>query len=248
MLLSETRPPAADERPPLVGAFWWQFMLDTCATIDDVREAARNVRIADTEDHYLVCDRTGACAVVECLAGRLVIRAGTDLPVRALANDPYRECLDHWRKKTPGPEEPYESVNRFSRLAEGLARFKGGNAAGAVDHAFRLLAGVASSSTRWSFVCDTGDLVFYLKSYKNPKVRSIDLKKIDFSCARPTAMLDAHSGHEGDITGAFHDYSHDEAAAHMIKALEYFSPDTSEEMVEQALALFERFSCEPARK
>jgi penicillin V acylase-like amidase (Ntn superfamily) len=248
MLLSETRVPPPDERPPLAGAFWWQYMLDTCATIEEVRSAAEAVRISDTQDHYLVCDRTGAAAVVECLDGKLIIRSGKDLPVRALANDPYQECLDHWTKKAPGPSEPYDSLNRFSKLAGELAKYKGGSAAEAVDHAFGLLAGVAASNTRWSFVCDTGGLVFYLKSYRNPKLRFVDLKKIDFSCGRPTAMLDAHAGLEGDITAAFHDYSHDEVATHMIGALKHFRPDMPAEMVGQALALFESFPCEPAGK
>ncbi len=248
MLLSETRPPGPDERPHLAGAFWWQYMLDTCATIEEVRAAASRVRLSDTQDHYLVCDRTGAVAVVECLDGRLVIRAGKDLPVAALANDPYRECLDHWTSKAPGPADPYDSVNRFSRLAGGLAAFKGGSAAAAVDHAFGMLAGVAASNTRWSFVCDTGERVFYLKSYINPRLRFVDLKKIDFSCGRPTAMLDAHASLAGDITGAFHDYSHDEVEAHMIEALAYFRPGIPPDTVRRVLALFESFPCEPADK
>ena len=248
MLLSETQVPPPDERPHLAGAYWWQYMLDTCATIEEVKAAAAIVRISDTEDHYLVCDRTGGCAVVECLDGRLVIRSGQDLPVRALANDPYQECLDHWTKKLPGPADPYYSVNRFSRLAEGLAKFKGGSTAAAVEYAFGLLAGVAASNTRWSFVCDTGDRVFYLKSYKNPKVRFVDLKKIDFGCGRPTAMLDAHADLAGDITSAFHDYSHDEVFSHMVEALAYFRPGMPREAVSQALALFESFACEPGKK
>jgi penicillin V acylase-like amidase (Ntn superfamily) len=247
MLLSETRVPPPDERPQLAGAFWWQYVLDTCATIEEVRAAAASVRISDTQDHFLVCDRTGDAAVVECLDGKLVIRSGKDLPVRALANDNYQECLDHWTKKLPGPADPYYSVNRFSRLADGMARFKGGSAAAAVDYAFGLLAGVAASNTRWSFVCDTGSRVFYLKSYKNPRVRFVDLTKIDFDCGRPTAMLDAHADIAGDITGSFHDYSHDEVAAHMIGAIKYFRPDFPAEMVSQVLALFESFSCEPCR-
>lgn len=248
MQLAETKPPDADIRPPLAGAFWWQFMLDTCATIEEVRAASSRVRISDTQDHYLVCDRTGAVAVVECLDGRLVIRTGKDLPVAALANDPYQECLDHWTSKAPGPADPYYSVNRFSRLAGGLAAFKGGSAAAAVDHAFGLLAGVAASNTRWSFVCDTGERVFYLKSNRNSKLRFVDLKKIDFSCGRPTAMLDAHADLAGDITGAFHDYSHGEVEAHMIEALAYFRPGIPPDTVRQVLALFEGFACEPVRK
>jgi choloylglycine hydrolase len=248
MSLSGTEPQAADERPPLAGVFWWQHMLDTCATIEEVKAAATKLRISDTQDHYLVADRTGAAAVVECLGGRLVIRTGKDLPVRALANAPYQECLDHWATKAPGPAEPYDSLNRFSRLAEGMSRFRGGDGAAAVDHAFELLAGVSASNTRWTFVCDTNARVFYLKSYKNPRLRFVDLKKIDFSCGLPTSMLDAHAELEGDITAAFHDYSHDEAADHMTRALEHFRPDVSTEMVRQVLAHFESFACEPVTR
>jgi hypothetical protein len=127
-----------------------------------------------------------------------------------------------------------------------MAGFRGGETAAAVDHAFELLAGVAASNTRWSFVCDTGERVFYLKSYKNPRLRFVDLKKIDFSCDRPTAMLDAHADLAGDITGAFHDYSHDEAETHIVKALAYFRPNLPLDMIKQVLALFESFACEPA--
>ncbi|NTV81410.1 MAG: hypothetical protein HGA24_08310 [Candidatus Aminicenantes bacterium] len=248
MLLSETQPPAPDARPPLAGAFWWQYMLDTCATIEDVRKAAEGVRISDTQDHYLACDRTGAVAVVECLDGRLIIRTGRDLPVKALANDPYQVCLDHFTSRAPAAASPYDSRNRFARLADGMAGFRGGDAAAAVDHAFKLLAGVAAANTRWSFVCDTGERVFYLKSYTNPRLRFVDLKKIDFSCDRPTAMLDAHADLAGDIAGAFHDYSHDEAEAHIVKALAYFRPSLPLDMVKQVLALFESFACEPGKK
>jgi choloylglycine hydrolase len=249
MALNETRVPAPDERPCLTGAFWWQYMLDTCATIEDVKAAAKSVRIGDTVDHYFVGDRTGACAVIECLEGRMIIRSGETLPVRALANDPYQVCLDHWTSKARGPADPYSSVNRFSRLADGMTGFKGGSAAAAVDQAFGLLVDVAAGSyTRWSFVCDTGNRVFYLKSYKNPKLRFIDLKKIDFSCGRPAAMLDAHADLEGDITAAFHDYSHDEALSHMVRALNHFRPGVPEATVSQGLAFFESFSCEPVKK
>jgi len=240
--------PPADERPPLAGAVWWQYMLDTCATIAEVRRAAEDVRIADTQDHYLACDQTGAVAVVECLDGRLVIRSGRDLPVHALANRPYQACLDHWTSRTPDPSEPYDSLSRFSRLAKGVASFKAESAAAAVEQAYKLLADVAASNTRWSFVCDTEDRVFYLKTYRNPRVRTIDLKAIDFSCGRPAAMLDAHADLAGDITGAFHDYSHPEAEAHLLKALAYFRPNMTSDTVRRVLALFESFSCDPVKK
>lgn len=248
MQLDGTRPPVPDERPVLAGALWWQYMLDTCATIDEVRQAAEGLRISDTGDHYLACDRTGAVAVVECLGGRLTIRSGSALPVHALANAPYRECFDHWTKKTPGPADPYDSLNRFARLAAGLAQFREGSATQAVDHAFGLLAGVASSNTRWSFVCDTGSRIFYLKSYLNPRLRFIDLKKIDFDCGRPALMLDAHAPLAGDIASAFHPYSHDEALDQVVKSLAHFRPGMQADRVRQVLALFEGFPCETQKR
>jgi penicillin V acylase-like amidase (Ntn superfamily) len=244
MLLKGTRPPAPDQRPGLAGAFWWQYMLDTCATIDDLKKAAADVRITNTEDHYLACDRTGACAVIECLDGRMVIRDGKDLPVWASTNTAYEECLRYLSVKHNPNDEPYNSLNRFSRLASGLASFNRANATGSVNDAFALLAGVAHpTNTRWSFVCDTGDRVFYLKSCHNPKVRFVDLKKIDFGCGSPAAMLDAHASLEGDITAAFRDYSHAEVLDFMIRALAYFRPDMPKELINQILGLFESFTC-----
>jgi hypothetical protein len=151
------------------------------------------------------------------------------------------------RSRRPGSS--YSSLDRFSQLAAGLEKFEDGSGAAAVDYAFGLLAGVAAGeSTHWSFVCDTGQRVFYLKTYENPKVRFVDLKKIDFSCGRPAAMLDAHAALEGDLTAGFHDYSHDEVLAHMIQALRYFRPGIQEETIRQVLALFESFSCQPPGK
>ena len=178
----------------------------------------------------------------------MVIHAGETLPVRALANASYRECLDHWMKKRPAPSEPYDSLNRFSRLAENMAKFKGSEGDAVDMYAYGLLAGVAAPNTRWSLSFDTGSRVFYLKSYRNPRARFVDRKKIDFSCEHPTAMLDAHSDREGDITASFHDFSHDEVSRHMVTARKYFRPDVSEELVAKVLAFFESFSCEPAKK
>lgn len=246
MYVTGTAPPAPDERPPLMGVIWWQHMLDMCATIEEVRAASADIRLGDTVDHYLVCDRTGAVGVVECIDGHLVIRTGRDLPVHALVNAPYQELLDRWTERISGSVDPYDSGNRFSRLADAMAAFRGGSTEEAVGYAFGLLAGVGNAYTRWSFVCDTGGLVFYLKSSQNPRLRFVDLKEIDFGCGRPTAMLDAHADLEGDITAAFHDYSHEEAAAHMITAVAEARPDIPEEMVRQILALFESFTCEQA--
>jgi penicillin V acylase-like amidase (Ntn superfamily) len=250
MSLGETRPAPPDALPPLSGPFWWQYMLDTCATIEEVLAAAEDVRMTDTEDHYLVCDRSGDCAVFEFLGGRMVVHRGDSLPIRALTNRSYSSCLGHWTKKGSPPSDAYHSFNRFSRLAERLGRFKETSAEGAMTYAFGMLENVASPQTRWSLVFDTGNRVFHIRSFKNTRLRSIDLTKIDFSCGRPARMLDAHADLAGDITGSFAEYSHEAALGQALKALAYFRPGFSEDLVREVLGLFESFACEkiPAKK
>ncbi len=56
----------ADERPALHSPHWMQYMLDNCSSVKEVVAADSQVRIFETVDHYLVADRTGDCAVIEC--------------------------------------------------------------------------------------------------------------------------------------------------------------------------------------
>jgi penicillin V acylase-like amidase (Ntn superfamily) len=246
MLLAGTRVPPPDERPPLAGALWWQYMLDTCATVEDVKRAAQSVRITDTEDHYLVCDGTGACAVVEVRRGKVQFRGGNDLPVKALTNAPYGDCLGQLGKWHSAPTSPYHSFNRFSRLAAGIPRLERGRDSEGIQQAFDLLADVASTQTRWSLVLDTGQRVFHLRSYENRRTRYVDLKRIDFARGGPMLMLDAHANLEGDITGAFHPYRHDEIAPHLLAALAHFRPEMPQDTALAILAHVERFTSEPA--
>jgi choloylglycine hydrolase len=248
MALGETRVAAPDELPPLSGPFWWQYMLDTCASVEEVLAAAKNVRMADTEDHYFVCDGKGDAAVIEFLGGRMVVHKGESLPVRALTNRDYAACLSHLKTKGTPPANPYHSVNRFSRLAEKLEQFKEGDAETASAYAFGLLQNVAASNTRWSLVFDTGSRTFHFKTFKNQRLRSIDLNKIDFSCGRPAKMLDAHAELEGEITASFADYSHDAVLGQLTKAIAYFRPNIPREMPGQVLELFESYACESGKK
>ena len=247
MALAETRVAVPDEQPPLSGPFWWQYMLDTCVSVEEVLAAAKNVRMTDTNDHYLVCDRSGNCAVIEFLGGRMVVHKDESLPVKALTNWDYAACLAHWKAKGEPPANPYHSLNRFSRLAERLEQFKEGGADAASSYAFGLLQSVAASNTRWSLVFDTGGRIFHLRTDKNRRLRSIDLNKIDFSCGRPAKMLDAHAELEGEITASFTDYSHDAVLKQLTKSIVYFRPNLPKEMPPQVLGLFESYPCETAK-
>ena len=82
MSLYQTELPPADPRPVLDSGNWMQYLLDTCATVDEVLAKDEVVRVL-TVDHYLVADRSGASATVEFLDGKLVAHTGEDLPSQA---------------------------------------------------------------------------------------------------------------------------------------------------------------------
>ena len=99
MALGETQNPPPDERPPLVSSFWAQYQLDNHSTVEEVIASDSQVRIADTVDHYLVCDGKGDCATIEFLGGKMVCHTAQSLPVKALTNSIYRETVSDWEEE-----------------------------------------------------------------------------------------------------------------------------------------------------
>lgn len=253
MALGETAVPAPDERPSLTSALWVQYLFDTCATVEDVVQSEKDIRISDTGDHYLICDAKGDCAAVEFLEGKMVVHRGEGLPLRALTNWTYASCLQHYRSQAAPPGGAYHSLNRFARLADQMKNPPQAISAHpltAVEYAFDMLESVrAETNTRWSLVFDTGAKVFYLKSYLNPKLRFIDLKSIDFSCDKPALMLDAHADLSGDLTRSFRDVSPEEVLAHFEKSLKHFRPELPEDVWRPIVAeMLENFKCNGAGK
>jgi penicillin V acylase-like amidase (Ntn superfamily) len=111
MTLPETQYPAPDARPAVKELQWIQYMLDTCATVDEVMEKAQDIRVVASPSvlHYLVCDREGHAAIFEYLNGELAFYSGDDLPVEALANSPYADSLYALRGKQPLPDDASRS-------------------------------------------------------------------------------------------------------------------------------------------
>lgn len=246
MALGETVNPVPDERPPLVSPLWMQHILDTCATVEDLMRSDGKVRIMETVDHYLVCDREGNCATVEFLEGKMVCHTGGDLPVRALANRPYSICVDTWKMKKELQGKPYDSQSRFNRAADMMAAFNPAKG-NAVEYAFQILDSLRPPRnpevTRWSIVFDTENLEIHYKSYDNPSIRRIVFKEFDFSCRTPVKMLNVHNKLSGDITGAFSDYSHELSLEFMLKAVLEQRPDFPREQIAPLLELMENYSC-----
>jgi penicillin V acylase-like amidase (Ntn superfamily) len=201
MWLGETRNPAPDGRPPLISPFWIQYQLDTCATLEEVMANDARVRIADTVDHYLVCDRSGACAAVEFLEGRTVFHAADAMPIKTLTNVAYQKSVAAWQA---GRLEG-NALERFGIAADGVGSYQPADAASAVAYAFDILdraSGQATggSPTQWSIVFDTENLRVHWRTSRNPQVRSVEFSRLGLSCDTPVQTLDVHAPLSGDVS------------------------------------------------
>ena len=255
MFLDVTENPPSDERPPVESGFWVQYQLDNARTIEDVIASDSVVRIANTIDHYLVCDRTGNCAVIEFIEGAMVVHTDETMPVKALTNNTYEESINSWEKSRlrkffgrlfskPGP-----SLIRFEIAANRVKNFNENGKGKAVDYAFDTLQkacgeSAGSSPTQWSIVFDTENLQVYFRTKTNPEIRSISLAMLDFSCTAPVRMLDIHQDLSGDISNDFMPYSHEMSLNHFLRYFEKWgmvdiSPDTIRALTEH----LESFGC-----
>jgi penicillin V acylase-like amidase (Ntn superfamily) len=209
MWLDAAEYPKPDSRPAVGVLEWIQYQLDNFATAGEVVANAGKIRIASqTPLHYLVADRSGGCASVEFLDGKLVAHAGPTLPVRALTNDTYASSLAFLREREgrgardlpagPGSLERFVRAAALVRAAEGRAA----GSASAVDDAFRVLESAANPSrTQWSIAYDLAHLRVHFRTKANPKPRSVALAAFDLSCRTPVRTSNV------DTAPAFVDYS-----------------------------------------
>lgn len=212
--LAAARHPPADERPTVNELQWIQYQLDSFATVDEVVESAPRLRVARVHGsvHYLVCDKTGACAALEHLGGRTVVTRGADLKTPTLTNDPYGESLAQLqkhqgfggRREVPGGGG---SLDRFVRAAS-LVQKRAGEADGRAA-AIQVLESVHGASSQWHIVYDPQQLRVDFRSREHKGWKTVDLARLraDGSCRTPVRMLDLNTDQSGDVTERLVEYT-----------------------------------------
>jgi hypothetical protein len=201
MWLGDTRYPEPDGRPAVDVTQWIQYQLDTASSVAEVLASDRVLRIEKGEypSHFLVCERSGKCAVVEWLHGRLVAHSGADLAVPALVNAPYAECIARGNDPT----------GRFAEAARRLAAYAGEPA---VEYVFGILDATRQRHTRWSLAFDLRNLRLHYFTERNPERRTVALGAFDLSCDTPAQILDINAPGSGDVGAAFAPFSFEENA------------------------------------
>jgi penicillin V acylase-like amidase (Ntn superfamily) len=199
MWLNETRYAPADNRPSISLLQWIQYQLDNCRNVEEVLATDSKLRLyapnGSARIHYLVSDATGGAAAIEILNGKMKSHHRDNLPFRALANDTYDTAAARARiDPNASNEQKGSSFWRFSTAAERAARFRVISRETDLHYAFDTLEQVSQGNfTVWSIVYDVSRLQISFQTRKNPRLRSIDLKSLNFSCAQPRHYVHIHS-------------------------------------------------------
>lgn len=198
---SEHEPP--DGRPALNELQWVQYQLDRYATVAEVLEHRREYRVSPlyAEVHYMVCDKSGACATFEHLDGRLVVHH--EMPAKALTNSTYADSTAHMaRFKGLGGDAPpprgQASLARFVRAAQASRADLG---ADPVAQAFATLDDVKQGDyTKWQIVYEPEAQRAHFRTLDERAIKTIEVGKLPKSCGEPVLAMDMARAAGGDVT------------------------------------------------
>lgn len=124
VLMAPAQYPASGSEGVITENLWLQHQLDRFATISEVALHAEDLGIykISAELHWMLCDKTGECAIVEFIEGRPHIYRSRDERRNILTNLPYdlawQTYIDWSTSDRPLPLG-YQSSSRFIRLADG---------------------------------------------------------------------------------------------------------------------------------
>ncbi len=224
-----------DDRPELSDGLWVQYVLDNFKTVKEVVQAHQDGKFrlvavtapalglkATLGSHLAVEDPTGDSAIVEYVAGELVIHHGPEYTV--MTNDPpLDEMLNRMKKyKAFGgtqalPGESMEGESRFARLAAYQKLLpEPRNSMEAVAAALSLMriaqipfrdpekdkksepeALWRGCQTTWVSAADLTHKVYYINSPIVLSLGWVELKNLNFGVGAPILFADPHDPKQG---------------------------------------------------
>ena len=221
--LAESAYPEWDgSTPGLSIAAWVQYILDTCATVDEAVAEMESGRFEVVSGmmpdgsrmatlHLSVSDAAGDSAIFEYVDGALSVhhspayRVMTNSPLfdRQLALDDYWQNIGGLTF-LPGTNRAADRFVRASFYVDALPQTA--DTRQAVAGIFSVIRNVSVplgisvpdqpniSSTRWRTVSDQKNRVYYFESTLYPNIFWVDMKDVDFSEGAPVRMLDLVGG------------------------------------------------------
>ena len=213
MTLIESKYPADDSRAAIFMVQWIQYILDTCATVEEVVQSAHIAVLDGWNWHFYAVDSSGSSAAVEFLDGEVVVHTGEALRHPVLANSPYTQELklleefEGFGGTTPIDADRQEIDGRFAKGASLLERYSTAAEIPPMKYAWKTLDAMSPGTTQSAQVYDITHRRIEFRSSRAPTIRSVSLDAFDLGCDSPAMVLDLDLDLEGDVSGRFEPYT-----------------------------------------
>ena len=206
LFLDKTYSEPDDAKPHMFWVQWIQYLLDNCATTDEVLSHLPNAPVLDwwprfPGSHFFVADSNGHTAAIEIIDGKMTVSAGDKMPVPILCNGRYQQelaALNQYRAFDGDRDIDYDVPamrNRFARIAHRLKEYRAQQTP--TEFAWRLLDEVNPGV--WQLVVDSRRRTLYFRTTACKNIKSINLDQCDFSVETPIDFIDIHANFEGDV-------------------------------------------------
>jgi hypothetical protein len=209
LVLEGTEYPVFDAKPSVSLDQWIQYLLDNCATVDEVISACSEINIRylpqdNVRLHFLVTDGNGQNAVLEFIEGQIIATTGGDLEKKVIANSTYESSMEYFNQGGNPNLPATASLNRFYNAAVMADAY---NNEDIVDYCYSIMEVTAQRHTQRRIVYDITNRRIYLKSKTNEQLRYIDFSAFDFTCQAQALVYQESVEDEGDIRDKFKQYT-----------------------------------------
>ncbi len=222
-----------------------QYLLDNCASVNEVIDECSNLNIRFNPFdywrlHFFVVDKTGQAAVIEFLDGNLVATTADDLEKKAITNSSYQESIAYYHNgKNPSLPET-ASLNRYYNAIEMVDNYNNENL---IDYSYSIMDLIAQRITMRKVVYDIPNMRVYFKSNTNETLRYFDLSNFDFSCTEQPLVYTENQGDEGDISDKFVAYTTEINKTYIKSGWDYLEMTYTEDELNEFAQYPETFGC-----
>ena len=217
LMLRDSEYSPIDSRPIISPTQWKQYILDNCATVEQAIAIQSQIRIfyksGRFPTHFFLADKSGRCAVIEFVEGKMICSSGSAMPVNILTNSTYANSIEYLKEHEGFGgkrlvSNSSSSLDRFVRTTNMVKSYNPKSSGSMVDYGFKVLDNVAQGEyTAWRIIYDVNEMRIYFITLFNPKIQYIDLKSFDLSCDAPPEIFDLNNKVTGDVTKYFKYYT-----------------------------------------
>lgn len=211
LYLEETSKVKNPSQPDMFWAQWIQYQLDNYKSVKEVVDHLNQGPNIDwwpnaAGSHFFLSDAAGNAATIALLDGKYKVLTDKDMPMPLLCNNQYKKDLDGAQKfDFLGGQEKFNFADqgkwedRYNRAYYMLNNYKYDQKP--VAYAWNILNSIHAGE--WQTVIDLKHMNLSFRSDLKKEVKTIDMKKLDFSKNATVKFLDIHTESMGEVNKDF---------------------------------------------